>query len=59
MRWRLKTMKNKLLTRKNRTRKIYGGLNLFGKNTRGKNRFFGSPKPKDETLPFMYFYIFE
>lgn len=57
MRWRLKTMKNKLPRHKNRTRKMYGGVNFFGKHTDGKNRVF--QLPKDKTFPFMYFYIFE
>lgn len=60
MRWRLKTMKNKLLSRRNRTRKMYGGglFSIFGKPTDGK-RSAGFKGPKDKTLPFMYFYIFE
>jgi hypothetical protein len=59
MRWRLKTMKNKLISRRNRTRKMYGGgFNILGNPTDG-NRSVVLQTPKDKTLPFMYFYIFE
>ena len=55
MRRRLKTMKNKLLSRRNRTRKIYGeGLMDFLKKKSNTNN-----DNNNKSLPFMYFYIFE